>query len=91
MFIATIPAVIWVDKVGRKPVLISGAFLMAAQVSTKSLQPSFSELMYAQVPSHCRRAYWSVRRLLGQVSRFTFFAMISPETLRRSPVAIVVR
>lgn len=30
MFIATIPAVIWVDKVGRKPVLISGAFLMAA-------------------------------------------------------------
>ncbi|KAH7915668.1 general substrate transporter [Hygrophoropsis aurantiaca] len=30
MFLATIPAVIWVDKVGRKPVLISGAFLMAA-------------------------------------------------------------
>ncbi|KAF9474239.1 general substrate transporter [Pholiota conissans] len=29
MFLATIPAVIWVDKVGRKPVLISGAFLMA--------------------------------------------------------------
>ncbi|KAI0368644.1 general substrate transporter [Pilatotrama ljubarskyi] len=30
MFLATIPAVIWVDKVGRKPVLISGAFIMAA-------------------------------------------------------------
>ncbi|KAF4596319.1 hypothetical protein EYR38_007696 [Pleurotus pulmonarius] len=30
MFLATIPAVIWVDQVGRKPVLISGAFLMAA-------------------------------------------------------------
>jgi len=30
MFLATIPAVIWVDKLGRKPVLVSGAFLMAA-------------------------------------------------------------
>jgi len=30
MFLATIPAVIWVDKVGRKPILASGAFLMAA-------------------------------------------------------------
>jgi len=30
MFLATIPAVIWVDNIGRKPVLISGAFLMAA-------------------------------------------------------------
>jgi hypothetical protein len=30
MFLATIPAVIWVDKVGRKPLLVSGAFLMAA-------------------------------------------------------------
>ncbi|KAI0714342.1 general substrate transporter [Cerioporus squamosus] len=30
MFLATIPAVIWVDQVGRKPVLVSGAFLMAA-------------------------------------------------------------
>jgi sugar porter (SP) family MFS transporter len=30
MFLATIPAVLWVDKLGRKPVLISGAFLMAA-------------------------------------------------------------
>ncbi|PPR02625.1 hypothetical protein CVT24_002196 [Panaeolus cyanescens] len=29
MFIATIPAVIWIDKSGRRPVLISGAFLMA--------------------------------------------------------------
>ncbi|KAJ7756476.1 general substrate transporter [Mycena maculata] len=29
MFLATIPAVIWVDQLGRKPVLISGAFLMA--------------------------------------------------------------
>jgi len=29
MFLATIPAVIWVDQIGRKPVLISGAFLMA--------------------------------------------------------------
>ncbi|KAF8149903.1 general substrate transporter [Crassisporium funariophilum] len=29
MFLATIPAVIWVDKVGRKPVLVSGAFVMA--------------------------------------------------------------
>ena len=30
MFLATIPAVIWVDQAGRKPVLTSGAFLMAA-------------------------------------------------------------
>ncbi|TFK81254.1 general substrate transporter [Polyporus arcularius HHB13444] len=30
MFLATIPAVIWVDQIGRKPVLVSGAFLMAA-------------------------------------------------------------
>jgi MFS family permease len=30
MWLATIPAVIWVDDLGRKPVLISGAFLMAA-------------------------------------------------------------
>jgi hypothetical protein len=29
MLIATVPAVIYIDKVGRKPVLISGAFLMA--------------------------------------------------------------
>lgn len=29
MFLATIPAVIWVDQLGRRPVLISGAFLMA--------------------------------------------------------------
>lgn len=30
MFVATIPAVLYVDKLGRKPILISGAFLMAA-------------------------------------------------------------
>jgi len=30
MFLATIPAVIYVDKLGRKPILYSGAFLMAA-------------------------------------------------------------
>jgi len=30
MFLTTIPAVIWVDQWGRKPVLVSGAFLMAA-------------------------------------------------------------
>ncbi|KAH9838602.1 general substrate transporter [Rhodofomes roseus] len=30
MWVATIPAVLWVDKVGRKPVLVSGALLMAA-------------------------------------------------------------
>ncbi|PSR75572.1 hypothetical protein PHLCEN_2v9052 [Hermanssonia centrifuga] len=29
MFLATIPAVIWVDKAGRKPILVSGAFIMA--------------------------------------------------------------
>ncbi|EJD45570.1 general substrate transporter [Auricularia subglabra TFB-10046 SS5] len=29
MFLATIPAMIWVDNVGRKPILISGAFIMA--------------------------------------------------------------
>ncbi|KAK6456457.1 putative sugar transporter, high affinity [Scheffersomyces xylosifermentans] len=28
MFLATIPAVLWVDKLGRKPVLISGALIM---------------------------------------------------------------
>ncbi|KAG6873930.1 hypothetical protein C0995_008969 [Termitomyces sp. Mi166 len=32
MFLATIPAVLWVDQLGRKPVLISGAFLMGACV-----------------------------------------------------------
>jgi sugar porter (SP) family MFS transporter len=30
MFLATIPALIYIDQVGRKPVLISGAFIMAA-------------------------------------------------------------
>ncbi|KAI5986533.1 general substrate transporter [Pisolithus albus] len=30
MFLATIPAVLYVDKVGRKPVLVSGALIMAA-------------------------------------------------------------
>ncbi|EAU37518.1 conserved hypothetical protein [Aspergillus terreus NIH2624] len=30
MFIATIPAVIWVDNLGRKPVLVAGAIGMAA-------------------------------------------------------------
>ncbi|KAF8905105.1 general substrate transporter [Gymnopilus junonius] len=30
LFLATIPAVLYVDKLGRKPVLVSGAFLMAA-------------------------------------------------------------
>jgi sugar porter (SP) family MFS transporter len=29
MFLATIPAVIYIDQLGRRPVLISGAFLMA--------------------------------------------------------------
>ncbi|KAF7327805.1 General substrate transporter [Mycena kentingensis (nom. inval.)] len=29
MFLATIPAVIWIDQLGRRPVLVSGAFLMA--------------------------------------------------------------
>ncbi|OBZ72373.1 Metacaspase-1 [Grifola frondosa] len=30
MFLATIPAVLYIDKTGRKPILISGALLMAA-------------------------------------------------------------
>ncbi|KAG7450803.1 general substrate transporter [Guyanagaster necrorhizus] len=30
MFLATIPAVLFIDQLGRKPVLVSGAFLMAA-------------------------------------------------------------
>jgi len=29
MFLATIPSVIWVDNTGRRPILISGAFIMA--------------------------------------------------------------
>jgi sugar porter (SP) family MFS transporter len=29
MFLATIPATLWIDNVGRKPILISGAFAMA--------------------------------------------------------------
>ncbi|KAF8419410.1 general substrate transporter, partial [Tirmania nivea] len=29
MFVATIPAVLWIDAVGRKPVLISGAIGVA--------------------------------------------------------------
>ncbi|KAH8802389.1 general substrate transporter [Flagelloscypha sp. PMI_526] len=32
MFLATIPTVLWVDRFGRKPVLISGAFVMAASL-----------------------------------------------------------
>jgi len=30
LFLATIPPTIWVDAIGRKPILISGAFIMAA-------------------------------------------------------------
>lgn len=30
MFLTTIPSTIWVDRTGRKPILISGAFIMAA-------------------------------------------------------------
>lgn len=30
MFLTTIPSVIWLDSLGRKPLLISGAFIMAA-------------------------------------------------------------
>jgi hypothetical protein len=30
MFLATIPAVLYIDKIGRKPVLVSGAIWMAA-------------------------------------------------------------
>ncbi|KAG8213121.1 general substrate transporter [Butyriboletus roseoflavus] len=30
MWLATFPAVLWVDQLGRKPVLVSGAFIMAA-------------------------------------------------------------
>ncbi|KAG7666150.1 uncharacterized protein J8A68_000308 [[Candida] subhashii] len=30
MFVATIPAVLWVDQLGRKPVLISGAIVMGS-------------------------------------------------------------
>ncbi|KAG7666149.1 uncharacterized protein J8A68_000307 [[Candida] subhashii] len=30
MFVATIPAVLWVDQLGRKPVLISGAIIMGS-------------------------------------------------------------
>ena len=29
MFVATIPAVLYIDKVGRKPILAGGAFAMA--------------------------------------------------------------
>ena len=32
MFLATIPATLYIDNVGRKPILISGAFAMAAWV-----------------------------------------------------------
>jgi hypothetical protein len=30
MFLATFPALIWIDKIGRKPILVSGAFVMGA-------------------------------------------------------------
>jgi hypothetical protein len=30
MHLATYPTVIWIDNLGRKPVLVSGAYLMAA-------------------------------------------------------------
>jgi len=30
LFVATVPSTIWVDDVGRKPILVSGAFIMAA-------------------------------------------------------------
>ncbi|KAF9490369.1 general substrate transporter [Pleurotus eryngii] len=65
MFLATIPAVIWVDQVGRKPVLISGAFLMAAcHLIVAILTGLFHESWAEYVHSHFCIAGWAACALV---------------------------
>ncbi|EIW84370.1 general substrate transporter [Coniophora puteana RWD-64-598 SS2] len=60
MFVATIPAVIWVDKVGRKPVMISGALIMAACHITIAI---LTALYQSDWPAHSR-AGWAACALV---------------------------
>lgn len=53
MFLATIPAVLWVDKVGRKPVLVSGAFIMAGWVDSLSFCDRLGPDSDARLPISC--------------------------------------
>lgn len=63
MFLATIPAVIWVDNAGRKPILVSGAFIMAGCALSISLH-LLQALTSVQLPYHCRYLDRLVPRLL---------------------------
>ncbi|KIK63035.1 hypothetical protein GYMLUDRAFT_41339 [Collybiopsis luxurians FD-317 M1] len=60
MFLATIPAVIYIDQWGRKPVLVSGAFLMGA---CHLIVAVLTGLFHASWPSHAA-AGWAACALV---------------------------